>query len=96
MEIVGKPLSLNQPDIADLYEILLRHFPNLYLLEVDDRIARQAAELRVKYRLKIPDALHVATALRANATAFITNDEQLKRITELDVIGLNDFLPNRH
>lgn len=56
-------------------------------------IARQAAELRVRYNLKLPDALQVATAIAANSDAFLTNDTQLKRVTELTILVLAELQP---
>jgi predicted nucleic acid-binding protein len=37
-------------------------------------------------------AIQLATALRQGATAFVTNDKQMKKITDLDVLLLDSFL----
>lgn len=81
MEINVRPLALGKEDIADEYETLLSRFPNLSILDIDRRIARQAAELRARYRLHPPDALQIATAIRAGASAFVTNDVGLSKIS---------------
>ena len=46
------------------------------------------ARLRATYRLKTPDSILIATALNSEATGFIGNDADLKRVTELDVLVL--------
>ena len=45
--------------------------------------------------LKTPDALHAATAIRAECTLFITNDNDFRRVRDLPVVVLDDFLTDR-
>jgi predicted nucleic acid-binding protein len=52
--------------------------------------ARLAAELRVRYNLSLPDAFQVAAAMEGGCDAFLTNDMTLKRVTELNVIVLEE------
>ena len=54
-------------------------------------IAINAAQIRARYNLELPDALQIAVALNAKCEAFLTNDLTFKRITELRVLVLNDF-----
>jgi predicted nucleic acid-binding protein len=92
MEIAVKPLQLERPEVADEYEILLTTYPHLEVVDVDRTIARRAAELRARYRLRPADALQVATCLEGEATAFLTNDKSLRRIKEVQVLVLEDYL----
>ncbi|MFN0021904.1 MAG: PIN domain-containing protein [Pirellulaceae bacterium] len=39
-----------------------------------------------------PDAIHAATAILAGATLLVTNDYNLRQVTELSVAVLNDLL----
>ena len=48
--------------------------------------------LRAQTGLKIPDALHAATALRASCALFITNDTDFRRIQGLPAVILDDLL----
>ena len=92
MEIAVKPLQLRRPDIAEEYEVLLASYPNLVIAALDRPTARRAAELRAEYRLRPPDALQVAACLEQGATAFLSNDRDLRRITDLHVWMLEDFV----
>ena len=74
------------------YEVLVVHFPHLTLADVTRDVARRAAQLRARYRLRPADGLQVATALVHGATAFVTNDRQLRPLMPvLDIFILDDF-----
>lgn len=92
MEIAVKPLQVGRPDVAEEYEILLANYPNLAIAAIDRPTAHRAAELRARYRLRPADALQVAACLEQGATAFLTNDRELRRVTELQVLILEDFV----
>lgn len=92
MELAIRPIQLGRPDIADEYEARLVIFPNLSIREFSRQTMRQAATLRARYQLRAPDAMQLAACLHDGATAFLTNDIRLRRVTELDIIILNDFL----
>lgn len=92
MELIVKPLRMNQTGVARQYERLLQHFPNFSIIEIDQGIARRAAGLRARYGLRTPDALHLAACISAGATIFVTNDAIFRRIQELQVIYLNDIV----
>ena len=92
MELTVRPWQLGRPAVAREYEALLLHFPHLVLVDVTREVARRAAQLRARYRLRPADSLQAATALDYNATAFVTNDRALARLSEpLDIVILTDF-----
>lgn len=53
---------------------------------------RNAARIRAETGLATPDALHVATALRAGCSLFITTDTDFRRVDGLPVVVLDDLL----
>lgn len=92
MELVVRPLQLNKPETADEYEVLMSSYPHLAIAGHDRLTARRAAELRARYRLRPADALQIASCLQHGATAFLTNDLDLRRVGEITVLALDDFL----
>jgi predicted nucleic acid-binding protein len=40
----------------------------------------------------LPDAIHLATAIAAGASAFVTNDRRLRVIPRLNVVQLADLV----
>jgi len=92
MELIVRPLQLGRPDVADEYEVLVTNYPHLTIVGIDRQTVRQAAELRAIYRLRPADALQVAASLRDGATAFVTNDRDLRRVTDVTVVLLEDLV----
>ena len=92
MELTVRPWRVGQPAVAREYEALLAHFPNSILADVTRDVARRAAQLRACYTIRPADALQVATTMLHGATAFVTNDQRLARLsTELAIIVLEDY-----
>ena len=55
-----------------------------------NRIPRRE-RIHTNSRLKTPDALHVATAVHAECSLFITNDDDFRRVEALPILILDDF-----
>lgn len=52
----------------------------------DKKVCVKAAELRIKYpSLKLPDAIHLATAILAKADIFVTADKPLVKIAANEI-----------
>ena len=62
------------------------------LLEASYGVFEDAARLRAETGLATPDALHAATALRADCALFITNDTGFRRVQGLPTVILDDLL----
>ena len=92
MEVLVKPKQKGNMQAVEDYRFVLKTFPNLALKPVDESCAERASELRALYGVKPPDALQVGTALSSHATGFVTNDGGLKKIREIDVMVLDDYV----
>lgn len=89
-----KPLQLGRQDAADDYETLLSYFPNLELVPISRAVLVEAAALLARYRLRTPDAIQLAMALKSGATLAITNDEAWQRIAGIETLLLREL--HRH
>lgn len=85
IEILTGPKKLKRPDIANHYRNLLSHFPNLTIAGINERVVESASDLRAQYAIQTADAIHLATAIAFGASKFLTNDQALKKITEIPV-----------
>jgi predicted nucleic acid-binding protein len=91
MEVLVQPKKTGNIKLATEYEIILVNSSNFELHPITTSVARRAAEIRARYNLRTPDALHVATAIEAGCDAFLTNDLGLKRITDIQVFVLDEL-----
>jgi len=90
-EVLTHPKRLKNIALENEYSDLLLHGRNFKLIPIDVAVADQAADFRAHYNLRTPDALQVAAALNIGCQAFLTNDIQLKRVTELRVLVLDEL-----
>jgi predicted nucleic acid-binding protein len=78
-------IRLGLADLEQAFVDVLQQ-EQVVFVEINAAIAREAARIRVRYNLQLPDALQVAAAIIAGCEAFLTNDAALKRVTELRVL----------
>jgi predicted nucleic acid-binding protein len=90
-EVLVRPMRERQPELVDLYKEILLGSTGFDLLQVTAEIAERAAQLRATQRLRTPDAIQLATAISAGATAFLTNDTRLATVPDLQVLLLADL-----
>jgi predicted nucleic acid-binding protein len=90
-EVLVQPLRLGDDALAQRYEAVLMDSSSFHLEALTHATARRAADLRARYNLRTPDALHIATAIDAGCDAFLTNDTALKRVSEIAVLVLDDL-----
>lgn len=84
LEVLVLPLREKDVALAERYERILSNSKNLTLVAINKAVLRLAAQLRSQYNVRTPDAIQLATAVRANAKRFITNDRRLpKTVGEL-------------
>ncbi len=91
-EVLALPMQKQRFDLCESYKTLLISAENFTLVNITAEIAERAAELRARYHLRTPDALQIATGLVNHCQAFLTNDKDLKRVTEIPVLVLDDLL----
>lgn len=90
LELITGPLRLDRQDIADEYELLLSHYPNLTLVPISRSILIQAAQIRALYNLKTPDAIILATAKESRASLVVTNDQSWPDFYGMEILYLNE------
>ena len=66
--------------------------PSLTLRSLDPDLALRAARLRAHYQIRTPDAVQLAAAIEFGARLFLTNDDRLRKVTEIEVVVLERWL----
>lgn len=93
LEVLVVPLRDGRQDLADQYRQLLMNAGGVALHVIDEVIGERAAQLRATYRwLRTPDAIQVATAIEHGADIMVTNDDRWKRLAEIEVAVLKDYI----
>jgi predicted nucleic acid-binding protein len=81
-EVLTGPLKAGEEALAKRYRALLEAWQ---VIDVTTEIAESAARLRGSYRLKLPDAIKLASALAINADALVTHDRDFSNINGIRV-----------
>jgi len=92
-EILTRPAALGDAALFERYARELTSIPNLRIVALDQETAVDAAWGRSGDR-DLGDAVHVATARRAGATCFITNDARIRGRAGLEIVLLSDLQPD--
>lgn len=74
----------------DFFDLVV-HGRNTVFVALDEEAARDAAVFRARYNLTLPDALQVASAVRAGCEALLANDGGLRRVAEVRVVVLDEL-----
>ena len=83
-EVLTGPLSAGEEALAKRYRAVMESWR---VVELSADIAETAARLRGKLKLKLPDAIQVASALAINADALVTHDLDFVKVKGLRVVG---------
>jgi len=84
------PYHLEKAEVAQVFIDLLVNSDHVLFYPIDEITADKAADLRARYNLTLTDALQLATAIQAECNAFLTNDADLKRVSEIPIIVLSE------
>jgi len=87
-EILTKPMKDGNEEAVRDYKYVLQNLPNLEIVPITFEIAEQAASLRAKYNLRVPDAIQLAVCITNDAQAFVTNDARLRKVNEIEIVLL--------
>lgn len=91
-EILTLPYQGADDSQADTYFGLLSTYSHLEWVPPDLQMARMAARFRASHRLRTPDAIQAATAIRSGAQGFISNDKIFRRVEGLETLILDEQL----
>jgi len=91
-EVLVHPMRRGEHELADEYRRILLHANQVTTVPVSEMIADEAAQLRARHSLRTPDAIQLATAMRAGASSFLTNDIRLPSLPSLKMLVLNQLI----
>jgi len=87
-----KPLAIGRPDLVTAYEQLVSSTGGRIVVPITRGVLRDAAEIRAASGLKLPDAIHLASARLSGCSTFLTNDTLVRATASPVVIQLRTLL----
>lgn len=91
-EILVKPLERSATDLASAYDRMIVSGPNFEVLPVRRDILAAAAGIRAgRQSVRLPDAIHVASAVAMDCRFFVTDDRRIKMPDGVKLLGVDPF-----
>ena len=83
--------SIKEGDTAKqaAYTAAITATNNVTATPINRTILLAAAKIRGQTKLKLPDAIHAATAIATDCTTFLTNDQQFRTVSGLHTVLLS-------
>jgi predicted nucleic acid-binding protein len=91
-ELCAGPARRGDMGLVERYVETLNSLPGLGIQPVTGEVAADAAVIRGMRGIGLADALHLACARAAGATAFVTNDRRLRGSSRLTVVYLDELV----
>jgi predicted nucleic acid-binding protein len=79
-EVLSGPAAAGNEVLLESYRAALTQSAGWSVIDVSEPVAVAAARFRATYRLKLPDAIQLATAVTAGAYALVTHDRDFKTV----------------
>ncbi len=92
IEVLTKPVRDKNRELEQKFRLYFTNSRNIELISITPDIGEQSSLLRAKYNLRTPDAIQVAVAINTESSSLITNDTNLKKIEEVNVIILEELI----
>jgi predicted nucleic acid-binding protein len=83
-EVLTGPLRAGQEVLAKRYRAVLESWQ---VVALTAEIAESAARFRAACKLKLPDAIQVASAIAVNADALVTHDRDFSKVKALPILS---------
>jgi predicted nucleic acid-binding protein len=75
------PIKNNRHDLVQVYRQMFLPRTYLHVAPIDNDVLLFSAYVRAQSGLKLPDAIHAATALTRKCSALLTNDAGFSRVS---------------
>ena len=91
-EVLVKPLMEARDDICRAFDDAIRDSSGLEVMPIAREILIEAARIRSESGVRLPDAIHLATAVLSGCDSFITNDKSISDLPGLKVVYISDLI----
>lgn len=89
-ETLVKPIADKNSTLQEVYKSVIQTSDQLNVMPISREILINAAQIRTQ-TLRLPDAIHLATAMTSGCRVFLTNDKQLKKVDDIEVVLISEI-----
>ena len=89
--MLAGPYKHEQPELARRYELIFAAAGALEVHSVGRSLLRQAARVQAAVGGRLPDAIHVATAVETGCVCVVTTDAQMRTVPAAPLMLLADL-----
>ena len=86
-QVISGPLAAGNEVLVETYRTALTEGHGWTVVPVTEQVAVAAARFRAKYRLKLPDAIQLATVVTTGAHALVTHDRDFRAVKDVKVLA---------
>jgi len=91
-ECLVRPFAQRKDEVVKRYLAVLQTRRYLSIVSISKETLIESAKLRADCGVKLPDAIHAATARGEGCTVLVTNDAAFRRVPDIEVFLLSDWL----
>lgn len=96
LEVLVHPFRQKNKTLVEKYREILLYSEGLTTFEIFHEVSEMSSKLRAKYSIRTPDAIQIAVGILYGAAKFLTNDPDLKKVSDIKVLVLDDFLEKQN
>lgn len=89
-EALVKPFREGNTTLQQIYQEVLQNRASFHLVPVARSLLVESARLRASTGLRLPDAIHLASAREMECGTLVTNDDGFKSAPEINVAILSE------
>jgi predicted nucleic acid-binding protein len=89
-EVLPHVIRTENLSLETTYRSLFAEMSGIDIVPVTTAIVESAARIVADSQLRLPDAIHVASAIHARCDALLTEDTGIRSISQIRTIRLND------
>lgn len=86
-EVVTGPLRAGKDALAERYRRAISASRGWSLCELGAEVAMLAARLRLRHKLKLPDAFQLAAAIHEGCHALVTHDRDFSSVKDVPILS---------
>jgi predicted nucleic acid-binding protein len=91
-EVLVKPMQMGNAELVAAYQQMIMPGARFDVLPVRRDVLVSAAGLRARRTsVRLPDAIHIASALSSSCRFMVTDDRQLHSVEEVRILGVTPF-----